>query len=303
MNIPEKIKTLFASATGALKSIIPETGTVNDTEASMQMGFPPRTMSQGADKTPPTGQDMNGILYKITEAIRYLQAGGIYAYDNNFVQAIGGYPLGAVLISADGSKLWKNQVAGNTTNPDLDDTNWLELCTVDALIAGLDGKLSLTGGMMTGALQSNISYGAVILNWQGNPIVGIGGSSDQTFLSCPDGTKYLRVGDDGTATWAGKELERIAEISISNYEGYIRYSGGLQMCWGSVTRSGSAGDVTVTFPKAFSTVPICQVSRSASANTTGGADEIFLRSVSTTSTNIYFPIGTNARWFAIGAWS
>lgn len=154
MNTPDKIKTPFASGTGALKSTIPENGTVNDTEASMQMGFPPRTMSQETDRMPPTGEDMNGILYKVTDAVRFLQAGGTYPFDNNFCTAIGGYPLGAILTSQDSSVLYINTVANNTTNPEVNGTGWLAMDP----IAGIDAS-PVSGS--TNAVESGGVYTAL----------------------------------------------------------------------------------------------------------------------------------------------
>ena len=177
---PTQVATPFANS--GLKNSIPQSATGSNL-ASLEEGFPAVTMTAVADGgTPPQGQDFNGILNQVTSQLRYAQAGGLYPYDSTFCTAIGGYPLGAVLMSADGSKLWQNQVAGNTNNPDSDDTNWTELCTVDALTAGLatkqgtltfdstpiadssnpvtsdgiadalDGKLDTSGGTLTGNL-------------------------------------------------------------------------------------------------------------------------------------------------------
>lgn len=156
---PTQVATPFANS--GLKNSIPQSATGSNL-ASLEEGFPAVTMAAVADGgTPPQGQDMNGILNQVTNQLRYSQAGGLYPYDATFCTAIGGYPLGAILMSADGSKLWQNQVAGNTNNPDSDDTNWTELCTVDALTAGLaskadasalNGYLPLTGGALTGTL-------------------------------------------------------------------------------------------------------------------------------------------------------
>lgn len=156
---PTQVATPFANS--GLKNSIPQSATGSNL-ASLEEGFPAVTMAAVADGgTPPQGQDFNGILNQVTNQLRYSQAGGLYPYDSTFCTAIGGYPLGAILMSADGSKLWQNQVAGNTNNPDSDDTNWTELCTVDALTAGLaskadtsalNGYLPLTGGALTGNL-------------------------------------------------------------------------------------------------------------------------------------------------------
>lgn len=217
---PTQVATPFANS--GLKNSIPQSATGSNL-ASLEEGFPAVTMAAVADGgTPPQGQDFNGILNQVTNQLRYAQAGGLYPYDSTFCTAIGGYPLGAILMSADGSKVWQNQVSGNTNNPDSDSTNWTELCTVDALTAGLatkqgtltfdstptanssnpvtsdgiktalDGKLSLTGGEMTGAILSSANVGVEVSRdsestWgcsairtdTGNNIAfGIGGSGD-----------------------------------------------------------------------------------------------------------------------------
>ena len=135
---PTQVATPFANS--GLKNSIPQSATGSNL-ASLEEGFPAVTMTAVGDGgEPPQGQDFNGILNQVTSQLRYAQAGGLYPYDSTFCAAIGGYPLGAILMSADGSKLWQNQVAGNANDPDSDDTNWTELCTVDALTAGLATK-------------------------------------------------------------------------------------------------------------------------------------------------------------------
>lgn len=135
---PAQLTTAFAHA--GLKNDIPQSATGSNL-ASYEEGFPVITMQAIADGgMPPHGQDFNGMFYTLTDIARYAQAGGLYPFDKEFCAAIGGYPLGAILMSADGSKLWQNQVAGNANDPDSDDTNWTELCTVDALTAGLATK-------------------------------------------------------------------------------------------------------------------------------------------------------------------
>ncbi|MUG08369.1 hypothetical protein [Commensalibacter melissae] len=53
--------------------------------ADIETGFPPQTMKsvlQGG--VPPWGQDHNGILYQITEAIQWMQAGGLPSFNQDF---------------------------------------------------------------------------------------------------------------------------------------------------------------------------------------------------------------------------
>ena len=126
---PTQITVPFANS--GLKNSIPETATGSNL-ASMQEGFPTITMTdvdQGG--MPPQGQDMNGILFDVTKAIQYQQAGGLFPYDATFAQAIDGYPLGALLTSADGTKLYRNLLAGNQSNPENGGQNWLDISDMD----------------------------------------------------------------------------------------------------------------------------------------------------------------------------
>ncbi|AWQ48028.1 gp53-like domain-containing protein [Serratia marcescens] len=120
---PRQIAVPFASGT-ADKNTIPNNATQETKEkgnAAYDSGFPPLTMTAiAAGGIPPHGKDFNGLLNDITVAIRFSQAGGHYTFDSAFTSAIGGYPRGAMVLSADGSKIWWNTVEANTTDPDGD---------------------------------------------------------------------------------------------------------------------------------------------------------------------------------------
>lgn len=136
---PSQITVPFSS--NGVKNTIPETATGSNL-ASMQEGFPVITMTdvdQGG--IPPQGQDMNGILFDVTKAIQYQQAGGLFPYDATFAQAIDGYPLGALLTSADGSCLYQNTVSGNVSDPDNGGQGWSQILS-SASIAGKQDKLT-----------------------------------------------------------------------------------------------------------------------------------------------------------------
>ncbi|MBN5214061.1 hypothetical protein [Serratia ureilytica] len=118
---PRQIAVPFASGT-ADKNTIPNNATQETKEkgnAAYDSGFPPLTMTAiAAGGIPPHGKDFNGVLNDITLAIRFSQAGGHYTFDSAFASSIGGYPRGAMVLSADGSKIWWNTVDSNTTDPD-----------------------------------------------------------------------------------------------------------------------------------------------------------------------------------------
>lgn len=107
------------NASNTYKFEITSKNETSDTnKASFEQGFPPITMQDiNAGGIPPFGQDFNGILHVITQAIRYTQAGNYPLYDSDFASAIGGYAVGAVVMASDGD-LYKNQLDGNKSNPE-----------------------------------------------------------------------------------------------------------------------------------------------------------------------------------------
>lgn len=122
MDIPAQ-KTIPFARDGQ-KNSLPTAGASTDEGASYQMGFPPRTMTDDATAVPPTGEDMNGILNDLSKASIYQQAGGFYPFNGTYAQAIGGYPVGALVLKSTFDGFWQNTVAGNMTNPDNGGAGW-----------------------------------------------------------------------------------------------------------------------------------------------------------------------------------
>lgn len=124
---PKKITIAFAE--DGTKNVIPNDSQIGITDgaASYETGFPPLTMTlEAAGGVPPFGQDHNGILYEISDAVRYVQSGAIYEYDSDYATAIGGYPLGARVLRSDGLGYWRNELAGNETDPEgVSAANWI----------------------------------------------------------------------------------------------------------------------------------------------------------------------------------
>ena len=126
------------------RAAIPDT-TIATGRASYTEGFPPITMQpKVAGGIPPDGRDMNGILYALSAHALYLQGGQVFKYDAAVSTAIGGYSIGAVLESTDGSTLWLNLVDGNTTDPDASGAGWVAISSY-----GFSAISGLTGGTRT----------------------------------------------------------------------------------------------------------------------------------------------------------
>lgn len=80
------------------RNTIPTSPLSSGGAASLDEGFPPITavpISSGG--IPPSREDMNGLGYIATFPQYFLQMGGFYTFDSNVANAIGGYPLGAIL--------------------------------------------------------------------------------------------------------------------------------------------------------------------------------------------------------------
>ena len=125
MSVSEPGKIITPWAESGLKNTIPPAANPATGRAGFDQGFSAINMTaKEAGGIPPFGQDFNGIFYEVTNILRYMQAGGQPTFDAALATAIGGYPLGAVLIGDDGVSVFKNAVAGNETNPNTGGDGW-----------------------------------------------------------------------------------------------------------------------------------------------------------------------------------
>ena len=119
-NAPSKLPLPFASGSGTKTNPIPEASQIGVLAgaASLTDGFPPLCLTPiEAGGVPPSGNDMNGILYQATAIERWANAGGGYKFDGTFAadSNVGGYPQGARVLSSDGLGYWINTVDNNKT--------------------------------------------------------------------------------------------------------------------------------------------------------------------------------------------
>lgn len=163
---PAKLPIPFANA-GA-KTTIPTASQIGITPgaASLTDGFPPLTRTPIASGgVPPSGQDMNGILFEATAINRWDNAGAGYVYDSTFSTAIGGYPKGARVLRTDGEGYWLSTADNNTTDPEAGGAGWVPDYTSGAASVAMSNAnvtlTSLQAGhpliLITGALTANIN--------------------------------------------------------------------------------------------------------------------------------------------------
>lgn len=165
---PQFIAEAFAiDADPSRRNDIPTT-TVDEQRASLELGFPPKTMTPVvAGGLPMLGPDMNGILYMLSSHTVYAQSGQPYPFSTDVATAIGGYAVGTILGSTDGQSIWYNLTAANTTDPNSGaSVGWVPLFSY-----GLSNISSLSGGSRTLTPQESaktiiVLSGALVGNQQ-----------------------------------------------------------------------------------------------------------------------------------------
>ena len=138
---PKRLTKAFAEE--GLKNTIPETANESTAAnaATYSKGFPAVTMTPIAvGGQPPSGKDMNGILYELSSHIAYLNKGGQYKFDADFCEEVGGYDVGAVVQSDDGLTLYANQSPKNKTNPNSRSSKGWKIIASDAVWGEVEKK-------------------------------------------------------------------------------------------------------------------------------------------------------------------
>jgi hypothetical protein len=134
--------------------------------ASLTDGFPPLNfLSYLAGGVPPFGNDMNGILNQVTAWLRWTEAGGVPRYNSAYQTAIGGYPNGALLRSADGSGWFLSTADDNMTDPETGGADWTSYFTTGSTAVTMtSADVTLTAFqygkptiIVTGLLTANLN--------------------------------------------------------------------------------------------------------------------------------------------------
>jgi hypothetical protein len=181
INAPAKLVLPFANA-GA-KNTIPTASQVGIVAgaASLTDGFPPLTRTPlAAGGVPPSGLDMNGILYELSAVIRWANAGGGYPYDSTFANDtnVGGYPKGARVMRSDGLGYWFNTADNNVTDPEgagAVAAGWVpDFTTGAAAVTMTSANVTLTAAqygkpviVISGLLTANLNliFPSIVAEW------------------------------------------------------------------------------------------------------------------------------------------
>jgi len=222
-DIPTKFPIPFAnSATpGTYKRTIPEASSPTPGAASLTDGFPPLTFTPvGSGGIPPFGQDMNGILYEITQWSRWLQAGGTVTWDSAFSTAVGGYPAGAVVASTTAGLFWYSLVDNNTVNPDAGaSANWQALVAPNSVsnsqLAQMP-SLTVKGNLGVAAVTTaDIAGTTMTVSAVASGVLAVGATLSGTGVTAGTRITAFLTGTGGTGTYTVSPSQTVASTTIN----------------------------------------------------------------------------------------
>lgn len=123
-DVPYKFSVLPGSSASGSFLTNPIPPTAGGAVVSQALLFPPDTAQ--VTGTPPSIQDMNGLVAYVGDWANWHQAGGPVVFDSTFSTNFGGYPKGAVVQSTTTFGIfWFCTVDDNTSDPDTGGANWI----------------------------------------------------------------------------------------------------------------------------------------------------------------------------------
>ena len=168
---PSRITKAFG-VNGDKNTIPTDSTTITDNSgiATFDKGFPPITMQPlSAGGIPPSGKDMNGVIYSVTLQQQWQNAGMTYSFDADFATSVSGYPRGAVVPSTALTGQWLNLNEANSNTPESPigaTTGWAPLNNYGVTaVSGLSNASVVLSSLqaakdriiLTGALSANIN--------------------------------------------------------------------------------------------------------------------------------------------------
>ncbi len=203
--------------------------------ASFEDGFPPLcSTKKTSGGIPPSGADMNGILYMISAHTAWVAAGGAYEYNADVITVVGGYAAGAIVRSATiPTKFFYCLDDDTTTDPDIDETGWQAFSPL-SLSIGLETHAPTAGthndfeiSSSSGFVEIDTTAGAVTLTGI-LPLDSDGGASywpgmSVTF-SCT-GPNLLTLAANGLGSGADNRIRASTDLSVIQDDSItLRYS-------------------------------------------------------------------------------
>lgn len=269
LDLPQILYQPFA-ATGDKNTILNSPSTDDPQRANLQTGFPAITQIPIANGgIPPERMDFNGLGYLLSSFYFFTQCGGVYTFNQDVSNAIGGYPLGAVLYYTDSNgttykvrSLLENNTFDFVTTPSyIDDKHW---AYVSSTPITQDTSASSTSNVFSTAAAQSLINSKISDTLSAIYPVGSLYITTQNTSSCPiagliSGSSWSLVAQD-RALWGGNGSNANTNIAagLPNITGTgtcaMRYDMGNPTFNGCFTnvRNGSLGaDEPVTTGKVY----------------------------------------------------
>lgn len=187
---------------GQREDILPSTP-AGDNTASYTDGFPPVTMIlKAAGGLPPKGQDMNQILFELSNLGRWMSAGALNGFDSTFATDIGGYPKASVLIGDDGSSIYISTIDGNSANPNTAGGGWFNLSTGYLKRANPFADIKQDGTVTTALTNLNIER--------------LDQDPTETRIWSPDRKSYVFIQNSGWGAYSVNSPAGIVALPLSS---------------------------------------------------------------------------------------
>lgn len=240
LELPQILYQPFA-ATGDKNTILDSPSTEDPQRANLQTGFPVITQIPIANGgIPPERLDFNGLGYLLSSFCFYAQCGGVYTFNQNVSDAIGGYPQGAILYYTDSNgatyrvKSTKQNNEDNfIVNPAYIGNSWLPVSDTPEGITSYIGdvKTSIRSAnhgnwfLCNGQAISRTTYADLFAIIGTN--FGVGDGS--TTFNLPDYRgKFLRgLGGNSAANIYITQAEGLPDITGSAGQGIQNWSSGI----------------------------------------------------------------------------
>lgn len=156
---PSKLLLPFANSGGKNSIPVPSSGTPG--AASYTDGFPPLTRTPvNAGGIPPSGLDMNGVIFEVSDPVRWYGAGAGFEFDSTFAtdSNIGGYPKGSRVLRADGSGYWLSVIDDNENDPDAGGAGWIPFGSQVTGSVYASAQQTLTGPASSKILWDTVEF-------------------------------------------------------------------------------------------------------------------------------------------------
>lgn len=257
------------------------TSTDNSGTATFDKGFPDVTMQPlSAGGIPPSGKDMNGILYSVSLKQQWNDAGMSYPFSADFSTAINGYPKGAVVEASNYSGSWLNTLEANTANPESTtgaSTGWVPgIAYGTTTLSGLTSSSVVLSSLqaakdrivLTGTLTANINIvlPAWVRSWSivnmcsGNFSVicktaagsGVSVKTGYSAKIYGDGVNIYKDLGDASQKDVGNSTGQIPDMSFfTSGDKYFRMPNGFIVQTFQITLPTNGTTGTVSFPTPF----------------------------------------------------